>query len=59
MEHDDLVVWADLLQVLVIGSSTPLASQANQGANSNPNFNSYPCPNNSYLDRSSTPDREE
>ena len=60
MEHDDLVVWADLLQVLVIRSSTSLAwaNQANQGANSNPNFNSYPHPSNSYLDRSNTPDRE-
>ena len=52
-----MAVWTDLLQVLVIRSSTPLALQADQNANSNNNFNSYP-PNNSYLDRSSTPDRE-
>ena len=60
IEHNVLVVWADLLQVLVIRSSTPLAwvNQANMSANSNPNFNSYPHCSNSYLDRSSTPDRE-
>ena len=60
MEHNDLVVWADLLQVSVIRSSKPLVcvNQANQGTNSNPNFNSYPHPSNSYLDRSSTSDME-
>ena len=58
MEHDDLVVWADLLQVSIIRSSALLAPQANQGANSNPNFISYPYPNNSYLDRSNTLDRK-
>ena len=60
MEHNDLVVWADLLQVSVTRSSTQLAwvNQANQGANSNPNSNSYHHPSNSYLDRSGTPDRE-
>ena len=58
MEYDDVAVWTGLLQVSVIRSSTPLAPQANQTANSNPNFNSYPYPNNSYLDRSSTLDRE-
>ena len=58
MEYDDVAVWNDLLQVFVIRHLTPLAQQANQNANPNHNFNSYPCPNNSYLDRSSTPDRE-
>ena len=59
MEYDRTVaVWTDLLQVLVIRSSTPLAPQANQNANSNPIFNSYPHPNNTYLDRSSKPDTE-
>ena len=58
MEYSDVALWTDLLQVLVIRSSISLAPQAIQNANSNPNFNSYPCPNESYLDRSSTPDRE-
>ena len=58
MEYDDVAVWTDLLQILVIRSSTPLPPQVNNNANSNHNFNPYPHPNNSYLDMSGTPGRE-
>ena len=49
IEYDDVAVWTDLPQVLLMTTSTPLVPQANQNANSNNNFNSYP-----HLDRPST-----
>ena len=53
-----MAVCTDLLKISVIRSLTPLAQQANQNVNPNHNFNSYLHPSNSYLDRSSTSDRE-
>ena len=39
-------------------SLTPLVQQTNHSVNLSPNFHSHPCPNNSFLDRSSTLDSE-
>ena len=55
--HDDMGVWTDLLKILV-RCSTPLVQQTNHNVNPSPTFHSHPHPNNSFLNRSSTPDRE-
>ena len=57
MEYDDVAVWTDLFKISVIRCLTPLVQQANHNTSPNPNFHAHPCPNNSYLDRSSTLDR--
>ena len=58
IEYEDVAVWTDLLKVPIRRHSTPLAQQTNHTVNPSPNFQSNPYPNNSFLDRSSTPDRE-
>ena len=58
IECDDMALWTNLLKIPVRRSSTPLAQQTNHTVNPSPNFQSHPDPNNSFLDRSSTPDRE-
>ena len=58
MEYDDVAVWTDLLKILVRRSSTPLVQQTNHNVNPQPQFSFPTHPNNSFLDRSSTPDRE-
>ena len=58
MEYHDVAVWTDLLKISVRGSLTPLVQQTNHNANLSTNFHSHPHPNNSFLDRSSTPHRE-
>ena len=57
MEYNDVAMWTDLLKILV-RSLTPLVQQSNHNVNPNPNFYSHPHPNNSFLDRASTLDRE-
>ena len=57
VEYDDVAVWTDLLKISLRRSSTPLMQQTNHSVNPNPNFYSHPHPNNSFIDRSSTPDR--
>ena len=58
MEYNDMAVWTNLLKILVRKSLTPLVQQTNHNVNPSPNFHSQPIPNYSFLDRSSTPDRE-
>ena len=58
MEYDDVAVWTDLLMISVRRSLTPLAQQTNHNVNPSPNLHSHPYPYNSFLDRSSTSNRE-
>ena len=56
MIFDDVAVWTDLLKIPVGRNLTPLAHQSKHTVNPSPNCQSHPCPNNSFLDRSRTPD---
>ena len=53
-----MAVWTNRLKILVRRSSIPQAQQTNHNVNPSPNYHSPSHPNNSFSDRSSTPDRE-